>query len=168
MSKEQRHNEDPVETKSPQSPDDRRAKSMVSQPPALLGRDFAWGCRPARQAVGIKAVCDRLPWRWELAWVRCSAQVLGLLAEPLYGLLRAIDEQRVVGQLQEPNLRNTTLVGEQESLAAAQPGTEVGDSLAELWRSGYVCAHLRHRSPISRSHRCQFGATPICLSDSRE
>jgi hypothetical protein len=31
------------------------------------------------------------------------------------------------------------LVGERQSLASAQPGTEVADALAELWRSGYVC-----------------------------
>ena len=73
-------------------------------------------------------------------------------------------------QLQEASLKNTTLVGERESLATAQPGTEVGDSLAELWRSGYVCAHLRHSSPINLSQpyfRCEFGATPSCLSDSQ-
>eukprot|EP01043_Picozoa_sp_COSAG02_P089770 COSAG02_NODE_26706_length_626_cov_1.698292_1_plen_127_part_00 len=67
-------------------------------------------------------------------------------------------------QLQEASLKNTTLVGERESLATAQPGTEVGDSLAELWRSGYVCAHLRHSSPINLSQpyfRCEFGATHI-------
>ncbi len=34
------------------------------------------------------------------------------------------------------------LVGEQESLAAVLPGTEIGDSLAELWQAGYVCVYV--------------------------